>query len=260
MANNTDEELSSNELRVTEQVNIKRDANEQIKFADLYSQPIEKYIKEKRGDYLPWSMAWALFKHLRPDASYFYENDRVFDSGEVEVVVTVTTLGQSMQTILPVTDNKNAPIKNPNRHAVNTARQRCLTKAIAMHGLGLTCWNWVAIEEINNPGESIEETIKKEEAASIKAAAKVVESHLKKQTKKSKSEQDKVGAELWEKLDEIEQSLTNPKVSTKLDLGTVEKEIEATDKTVQELLKPKLEGVFRLLTDFPPPEENHDKT
>ena len=62
MANNTDEELSSNELRVTEQVHLEDKAES---FADLYSQPIEKYVKEKFGTYLPWSMAWALFKHLR---------------------------------------------------------------------------------------------------------------------------------------------------------------------------------------------------
>ena len=246
MANNTDEELSSNELRVTEQVHLEDKAES---FADLYSQPIEKYVKEKFGTYLPWSMSWALFKHLRPDATYVYERDRVFDSGEVEVVVTVTTGGQSMQSILPVLDPSNKPIKNPNRHAVNTARQRCFTKAIAMHGLGLTCWNWVAIEEINNPGESIQE---KSERKPQKAKKKTA-------SKKSKKKQDVIGAELWEKLDEIEQSLTNPKVSTELDLGTVEKEIQATDETLQELLKPKLEGVFRLLTDFPPPEENHDK-
>ena len=246
MANNTDEELSSNELRVTEQTDLEDKAES---FADLYSQPIEKYVKEKRGDYLPWSMSWALFKHLRPDASYVYERDRVFDSGEVEVVVTVTTGGQSMQSILPVLDPSNKPIKNPNRHAVNTARQRCFTKAIAMHGLGLTCWNWVAIEEINNFGESIEG---KSEKKPLRAKKKTA-------SKKSKKEQDKVGAELWEKLDQIEQSLTNPEVSTEFDLSTVEREIEATDKTVQELLKPKLEDVWRLLTDFPPPEENHDK-
>ena len=253
MANNTDEELSSNELRVTEQVNIEDKAES---FADLYSQPIEKYVKEKRGDYLPWSMSWALFKHLRPDASYVYERDRVFDSGEVEVVVTVTTLGQSMQSILPVLDPSNRPIKNPNRHAVNTARQRCLTKAIAMHGLGLTCWNWVAIEEINNPGESVEKTDESLEETSYRPPKRPKK---KTASKKSKKKQDKVGAELWEKLDQIEQSLTNPEVSTEFNLSTVEREIEATDKTVQELLKPKLETVFRLLTDFPPPEENHDK-
>ena len=177
MANNTDEELSSNELRVTEQVHLEDKAES---FADLYSQPIEKYVKEKFGTYLPWSMSWALFKHLRPDATYVYERDRVFDSGEVEVVVTVTTGGQSMQTNLPVTDNKHAPIKNPNRHAVNTARQRCFTKAIAMHGLGLTCWNWVAIEEINNPGESVEKTDESLEETSYRPPKKP-----KKKTKKS---------------------------------------------------------------------------
>jgi|MDSZ01.3.fsa_nt_gb hypothetical protein len=125
-------------------------------FNALYNAPVEKYLKDKTGkkaEYLPWSMAWAMFKHYRPDASYIYEPDRYFDNGEVEVVVSVTTQGQTYQSILPVLDNKNQPRRNPNRFAVNTARQRCLTKAIAMHGLGLTCWNSVAIKEIEDFGD-----------------------------------------------------------------------------------------------------------
>jgi len=38
---------------------------------------------------------------------------------------------------LPVLNFRNQAIKNPNAMEVNTAMQRCLAKAIALHGLGL---------------------------------------------------------------------------------------------------------------------------
>ena len=42
-----------------------------------------------------------------------------------------------MTSQLPVLDFKNQAIKNPNAMHLNTAMQRCLAKAIALHGLGL---------------------------------------------------------------------------------------------------------------------------
>lgn len=143
-------------------------------FQKLYSVNVEKYLKQKKGSYLPWSMAWALFQHYRPDAVFEFEADRIFDSGEVEVVCTVTSLGRSIQMILPVLGNTMQPVINPSRHAINTARMRCLTKAIAMHGLGLSCWNFVAIDEIDNPGDRLD-SAKPEisEISEIKAAPKI---------------------------------------------------------------------------------------
>lgn len=143
-------------------------------FQKLYSVNVEKYLKKKKGDYLPWSMAWALFQHYRPDAVFEFEADRIFDSGEVEVVCTVTSLGRSIQMILPVLGPTMQPVINPSRHAINTARMRCLTKAIAMHGLGLSCWNFVAIDEIDNPGDRLD-SAKPEilEIPEIKAAPKI---------------------------------------------------------------------------------------
>jgi hypothetical protein len=38
---------------------------------------------------------------------------------------------------LPVMDHRNKAIQKPNAFEVNTAMQRCLVKAIALHGLGL---------------------------------------------------------------------------------------------------------------------------
>lgn len=142
-------DLSAPDTRVEKTKNAKTD-----NFEGLYKIEIEKYLKGKGDhDYLPWSMSWGLFLHYRPDAEYVFEPDRCFESGEVEVVVTVTSLGKSIQMIAPVTDFRNKPVINPNRFQVNTARMRCLTKAIAMHGLGLSCWNWVAINEIDDFGD-----------------------------------------------------------------------------------------------------------
>ena len=39
--------------------------------------------------------------------------------------------------MLPVMDHRNKPIQNPDAFQVNTAIMRCLTKCLAMHGLGL---------------------------------------------------------------------------------------------------------------------------
>lgn len=125
-------------------------------FDKLYRVNIQKYQKNKRGDYLPWSMSWALFKQHRPDATFVFEADRHFPSGELETVCTVTSQGESLTMILPCLDNTMKPLKNPSRHAVNTCRMRCLTKCIAMFGLGLSCWNWVAIDEIEDFGDAIE--------------------------------------------------------------------------------------------------------
>jgi hypothetical protein len=53
------------------------------------------------------------------------------------VVCTVIAFGKAMTMQLPVMDNRNKAIANPDAFAVNTAMQRCLVKAIALHGLGL---------------------------------------------------------------------------------------------------------------------------
>jgi hypothetical protein len=55
----------------------------------------------------------------------------------VMVFCTVNAFGKSMTAQLPVMDYRNKAIPNPDAFAVNTAMQRCLAKAIALHGIGL---------------------------------------------------------------------------------------------------------------------------
>lgn len=93
---------------------------------------------EKKGNlsYLSW--AWAVDQLLRadPTASWSYGPEARY--GETMMVsCTVTAFGQPRTMQLPVMDHKNKAIQNPDAFAVNTAMQRCLVKAIALHGLGL---------------------------------------------------------------------------------------------------------------------------
>ena len=53
------------------------------------------------------------------------------------VQVTVNVDGVDRTQVHPVLDNKNQSIDSPNAFQINTSIQRCLAKAIALHGLGL---------------------------------------------------------------------------------------------------------------------------
>jgi hypothetical protein len=53
------------------------------------------------------------------------------------VYCKVTAFGKSRTAQLPVIDFRNRAILNPNAYEVNTAMQRCLAKAISLHGIGL---------------------------------------------------------------------------------------------------------------------------
>ena len=53
------------------------------------------------------------------------------------VSCTVNAMGKSMYMHLPVMDNKNNAIKNPDARKISDAMMRCLAKCIATFGIGL---------------------------------------------------------------------------------------------------------------------------
>jgi hypothetical protein len=57
--------------------------------------------------------------------------------GSAMVKVSVEIKGDLKTCVLPVMDNRNRAIANPDAFAINTAIMRCLAKCIAMFGLGL---------------------------------------------------------------------------------------------------------------------------
>jgi hypothetical protein len=56
------------------------------------------------------------------------------------VGVSVTAFGKTMTEWLPVMDHKNKAMHNPDVCAINNAQRRCLTKCIALHGIGINIY------------------------------------------------------------------------------------------------------------------------
>ena len=94
-------------------------------------------IEKKNGlSYLSWAFAVDTLLQHDPDASWEYPESKQY--GETLMVFcAVTAFGRTRTAQLPVMNHMNKAIANPDAFAVNTAMQRCLVKAIALHGLGL---------------------------------------------------------------------------------------------------------------------------
>lgn len=130
------------------------------KFQELYSLNVNEYVEKKdKLSYLSWSYAWAEFKKIYPDATYRVckdENGRCYFGDEnigYMVYTSVTAGGLTYEMWLPVMDNNNKAMKlNAYTYAtkygdktveaismfdINKAVMRCLTKNLAMFGLGL---------------------------------------------------------------------------------------------------------------------------
>jgi hypothetical protein len=131
-------------------------------------------LLEKKGNlsYLSWAHAWGEALKIDPAATFhvstFDRGDGVTQvymdvNGTALVWVTVTMNGKPMTCQLPVMDNKNKAITNPDAFAVNTAIMRCMVKAIALHGLGLYVYK----------GEDLPDEDAKEDKPAPKPAPKV---------------------------------------------------------------------------------------
>ena len=111
-------------------------------FARLNAINVSEHIEKKGGfAYLSWPFAVAQLRLA--DASAVWEVRRfdglpylATDAG-VFVEVAVTVQGVTLSQIHPVLDGRNRPILAPTSFDINTSIQRCLVKAIALHGLGL---------------------------------------------------------------------------------------------------------------------------
>jgi hypothetical protein len=93
---------------------------------------------EKKGQltYLSWAWAVDILLQNDPAAVWEYKEPKMFGD-TMMVFCSVTAFGKTMTAQLPVMDHKNKAIVNPDAMSVNTAMQRCLAKAIALHGISL---------------------------------------------------------------------------------------------------------------------------
>lgn len=133
---------------------------------DLLKIDVSGFTEKKNGlTYLSWAHAWAEALKADPAANFHVES-WTDDSGGVRcwmnvngtamVWVRVTMLGQTRTCMLPVMNSKNEPISIEGRtytdkygkekvekldaFNVNTAIMRCMTKCLALFGLGLNIY------------------------------------------------------------------------------------------------------------------------
>jgi hypothetical protein len=125
-------------------------------YAELRKINVNAYVEQKNGlAYLSWSWAVDQLLQLDESASWEYGEPKWF--GETMMVFcTVHAFGKSRTAQLPVMDIRNRAIANPDAFSVNTAMQRCLAKAISLHGLGMYLY---AGEDLPQGGSNINQVI-----------------------------------------------------------------------------------------------------
>ena len=127
----------------------------------LLKRDVNSHTEKKNNlTYLSWAWAWAEALKADPTATYKVEmfGDKCFMeiNGTAMVFVTATMFGKPMTCQLPVMDYRNKAIPTPDAFAVNTAIMRCMTKALALHGLGLYIF---AGEDLPEEGDKQEKII-----------------------------------------------------------------------------------------------------
>jgi len=120
---------------------------------DLLALNVNDHTEKKNNlTYLSWAWAWAETLKADPKATYTVQlfGDKCYMdiNGTAMVWVTVTVFDKPMTCQLPVMDHRNKAIPNPDAFQVNTAIMRCMTKALALHGLGLYIYAGEDIPEV----------------------------------------------------------------------------------------------------------------
>lgn len=125
-------------------------------WAVLSSINCNEHTEQKNGlTYLSWAWAWGIVKTNFPDANYrvrqYDGKPYLFDENLGYLVTTEVTInGETIEMSLPVMDGANKAQKNvaytygkynktceaATMFDINTAIMRCLTKNLAMFGLG----------------------------------------------------------------------------------------------------------------------------
>jgi len=126
-------------------------AMEKKNYNDLRKINVSDHVDKKNGlSYLSWSYAVDTLLQQDPNATWEYGTPMQF--GETLMVFcTVNAFGKNMTAQLPVINYSNKAIPNPDAMAVNTAMQRCLAKAIALHGIGLYIYAGEDLPESEQP-------------------------------------------------------------------------------------------------------------
>jgi|TARA_B100000315_G_scaffold123367_1_gene113394 hypothetical protein len=146
-------------------------------FAILDSMNVNEYTEEKgQFTYLSWTFAVRELLKVDPQATWeiceYQQADGetapyMMTAAGAFVKVKVWVGGICREQVHPVLNNYNKTAEEPNAFDVNKSIMRCLTKAIALHGLGLYIYAGEDLPEDREPVSEEENTRLLEIAASI---------------------------------------------------------------------------------------------
>jgi len=106
-------------------------------YNELRKINVNEHIERKGNlNYLSWSWAVDVLLQNDPTATWEFPEPKVWNE-TVMVFCNVTAFGKTMKMQLPVMDNRNNAIKNPDTRKISDATMRCLAKCIACFGIGL---------------------------------------------------------------------------------------------------------------------------
>ena len=119
-----------------------KSSNDSNYFSQLAAINVNEHIERKGNfSYLSWPFAVSQLRQFDPAATWAVQRfdglPFLYTEAGVFVEVSVTVKEVTLSQIHPVLDSKNRPILAPTAFDINTSIQRCLVKAIALHGLGL---------------------------------------------------------------------------------------------------------------------------
>jgi hypothetical protein len=117
---------------------------EKEKLEELLKLNVNEFTEKKNNlTYLSWAMAWREFVKVYPDAEYTIKKREdglpCFGNSELGYMcyTTVKAGGTTHEMWLPVMDYRNKSMTSPTSFDINKTVMRCLTKNLAMFGLGL---------------------------------------------------------------------------------------------------------------------------
>jgi hypothetical protein len=127
-------------------------------FVELSKINVNDHVERKgQFSYLSWPFAVSQLRQFDPVATWqvlrFDGLPYLNTEAGCFVEVAVCVKGVSLSQIHPVLDSKNRPILAPTAFDINTSIQRCLVKAIALHGLGLNLYAGEDLPLIESDGD-----------------------------------------------------------------------------------------------------------
>jgi hypothetical protein len=130
--------------------------------------------KKQNLTYLSWAWAWQQALLADPHATFRVHTFSTAQDGASPVMningtgmvwVDVTLNGKTRTGFLPIMDHRNKPIPEPDAFQVNTAIMRCMTKTLALFGLGLYIYAGEDLPYDDEPVEQKEEVKPKDDQA-----------------------------------------------------------------------------------------------